>query len=276
MNKKQRRGLIERNLRRKYQALFLNGFKYIGLDYGVTSYFMKKLLHTGRIAAFNLNVNKEVGGLLAFGSFNEVKYDWKGDPIYIRIMNEYGSSFIPDNLLKNNVEAVILKLDFVPQSYITEYVERIIDIEETIRTNLTINKMPFIIKSTDTKTINAIKSLLDNEEVIWTADNMIETLDINVPYIIDKLSLYKTEVEGELLSILGIDNVKFEKKAQMTKDEVNTNDDEINAYRKVFRQKIEVFFEQITEVLGHTISIEEDIDEMHEVEEKEEEEDETF
>lgn len=262
MNKKQRRSLIERNLRKKYQALFLNEFKYNGLEYGVASYFMKKLLHTGRIAAFNLDVNKELDAMLAFGSFNEEKYDWKGDPIYVRILNEYGANHIPKKPLLNNEEAVLLKLDFIPQTYISEYVERLIDIEETIRTNLTVNKMPFIIKSTDAKTINAIKSLLNNEEVIWTADNMFDVLNTNVPYIIDKLSLYKTEVEGELLSILGIDNVKFEKKAQMTRDEVNTNDDEIDAYRKIIRQKIEAFFEQINNVLGHSISIEKDMDEM--------------
>ena len=263
------RVLTEKNLKTKYRLLFLNEFEFINLDYAVGDYLMNKLLSEGTVAAFNLTSALEEKKDLAFGSYVPYKRDWKGDPYQIKILNEWKHPRVPSDYLKNNENAVVLELGFIPMAFINEYVQRLMDIQATIDTNLVVNKMPFVIKSTDKKTINAIKELLINEQVIWVNDNQFEVLDTKVPYIIDKLSLHKQEVEAELLSVLGIDGVKFEKKAQMTKDEVNANDDEIDAYRKIIRDRMEAFFSQINKVLGHNISIEQDQDEIHNTEENE-------
>lgn len=263
------RVLTEKNLKTKYRLLFLNEFKFINLDYAVGDYLMNKLLSEGTVAAFNLTSALEEKKDLAFGSYVPYKRDWKGDPYQIKILNEWKHPRVPSDYLKNNENAVVLELGFIPMAFINEYVQRLMDIQATIDTNLVVNKMPFVIKSTDKKTINAIKELLINEQVIWVNDNQFEVLDMKVPYIIDKLSLHKQEVEAELLSVLGIDGVKFEKKAQMTKDEVNANDDEIDAYRKIIRDRMEAFFDQINNVLGHNIEIEKNKDEIYEMEENE-------
>lgn len=250
------------NLLYKYRALFLNDPEIEGLDYGVKEFLMNKLLYSGQIAAFKLNINKEVGAKLGFGSFVPKLWDWKNKPIKVKILNEKGSPLIPTNDLYNDKEVVLLELDFIPNSFILEYVDRIMDIEATINTNLQVHKLPWIIKSSDPKTIRAIKKLLQNEEVIWVDELQFEVIEAKAPYIIDKLQLYKSETEAELLSVLGIDNVKFEKKAQMTKDEVNSNNDEIDAYRMIFRHKLEEFFKQIKEVLGFDIKLKKDKDEV--------------
>lgn len=263
------RVLTEENLKTKYRLLFLNEFEFINLDYAVGDYLMNKLLSEGTVAAFNLTSALEEKKDLAFGSYVPYKRDWKGDPYQIKILNEWKHPRVPSDYLKNNENAVVLELGFIPMAFINEYVQRLMDIQATIDTNLVVNKMPFVIKSTDKKTINAIKELLINEQVIWVNDNQFEVLDMKVPYIIDKLSLHKQEVEAELLSVLGIDGVKFEKKAQMTKDEVNANDDEIDAYRKIIRDRMEAFFDQINNVLGHNIEIEKNKDEIYEMEENE-------
>lgn len=251
------------NLLAKYRALFLNDPEIEGLDYEVKSYLMTKLLYSGQIAAFKLNISKEVEPKLGFGSYVPKQWDWKNKPIKVKIMNERNSPLIPVEELDNDKEVVLLELDFIPNSFILEYVDRIMDIEATINTNLQVHKLPWIIKSSDSKTINAIKKLLKNEEVIWVDELQFEVVEAKAPYIIDKLQLYKSETEAELLSVLGIDNVKFEKKAQMTKDEVNSNNDEIDAYRMIFRHKLEDFFKQINEVLGFNITLKEEQDEMY-------------
>lgn len=251
------------NLINKYKALFLNLLEFEGMDYGVKSYFMNKLLYKGKIAAFKLNGSNQVESELGFGDYSIREWDWKNKPIWIKPLNEHRNRRVPQKWLRNDKEAVLLELDFIPYSFISEYVERIMDIEATIRFNLNAHKMPFIIKSADNKTINAIKSLFNNDEFIWTDNIQMEILDNDVPYIIDKLQLYKSEIEAELLSVLGIDNVKFEKKAQMSVDEVNSNADEIDAYRAIIREKVEAFFEQINKVLGFNITVKEDDDEMY-------------
>lgn len=258
----------ERNLRTKYRNLFLNEFKFLGLDYGVADFFMKKILFLGRVAAFNLETGSEEIKQLGFGTFTPRQWDWKGAPIKVEILNEWRSPLIPKRNLQNDEEAVILDLGFIPNDFIIEYTARLLDIRATIETNIIVNKMPFVIKSTDKKTVQAIQDLLRNEPFIWTDDNQFEILPTQVPYVIDKLYLHYQEVENELLSVLGIDGIKFEKKAQMSKDEINANDDEIDAYRKTIRQRLEAFFEQVNTVLGHSISIEEDKDEIFEHEEE--------
>lgn len=261
MTKRERtilRGLTERNLKRKYELLFLNSLQFEGFDYRVDDYFMRKLLTNGEIAAFKLDSKDlEDESWLGLASFTIFKYDWKGDPLYFRPINEFNNPLIPREYLDNGKEGVILRLGFTPISFINEYVARVLDIQDTIDTNLITHKMPFIIKSTDPKTIKAIHKILENEPIIWVESNMFEVLDTKVPYIIDKLTLYKSEVEGELLSLLGIDNVKFEKKAQMTVDEVTSNDDEISAYRNVIKERINKFFKEVKEVLGFDLSIKE-------------------
>lgn len=263
------------NMIKKYQALFKNVLKFEGLEYGVQNYLMEKLLINGKIAAFNLEAPKVLEYKeLAFATYVERKWRWDDNPASISVLNERGASYFPTRELIVNEEAVIIKLDFIPNNFIKEYVQRLFDIQKTIDTNLKVHKMPFIIQSTDNKTISAIRDILKNNFVVAVDDLTFNVLETQAPYIIDKLQLYKSEVEAELLTILGVDNVKFEKKAQMTKDEINSNNEEITAYRKIIKDKIEAFFNQINDVLGWNLSIEEDEKDEILEEEKESEDDE--
>ncbi len=247
------------NMRKKYQALFRNVLEYEGMEYGVKPYFMQKLLFNGQIAAFNLELSASVEHKeLAFATFVEKSWKWNNQPASITVLNERAAPHFPTRALVVDEEAVILKLDFIPNDYIKEYVQRLWDIQATINTNLKVHKMPFIIKSSDTKTINAIREIIKNHWVVSVDDLTFEIMETEATYIIDKLQLYYSETEAELLTILGVDNVKFEKKAQMTRDEVNANNEEITAYRKILKNKIEAFFNQINEVLGHDLRIKEE------------------
>lgn len=257
------------NLKKKYRSLFKNIFEIEGLNDSAKNYLLEKLLDTGQIAAFNLNTPKSVDYKeLAFGSFVEKGWRWDKSPKLIKPLNEFVDAYYPNKLLIVGEEAVVLKFDFTPRDFITEYSQRIYDIQKTIDTNLTVHKMPFIIHSTDKKTIAAIKKILLNERIVAVDDLMFDVIETKAPYIIDKLQEYKSEVEAELLTILGIDNMKYEKKAQMTSLEIDKNLEEINSYKEVFKVKLELFFKDINEILGHNIRIKED-----EFENKEDQED---
>lgn len=247
--------LTERNLTTKYTNLFLNRYKAKGLDYGVMDYIMRTILGSGTIAGFKLKTNELVSAA-GFAPYVSVGFDWKNQPIKAQLIKIHNSPLIPDKILTVGEDVVLLSLGFVPIDFIREYVQRLVDIESTIRTNLKINKMPFVISSIDTKTLNAITQLLEDEEVIVVKDNQIKVMNANAPYIIDKLQQYKLDVESELLTILDIDNVKFEKKAQMNVDEINANNDEINAYSNIIGGRIEAFFDELNKVFGFNIEIE--------------------
>lgn len=258
ISKKDLRRLSFNNLRNKYIALFKNILEFENLDIDSKNYLMDKVLYNGKICAFNLQTPASVDYKeLAFATFAEVSWKWNNAPLEVSVLNERNAPYFPKSLLKVDEEAVILKLDFRPINYINEYVQRIFDIQATINTNLIVHKLPFIIKSTDNKTISTIERILANENIVSLDDLTLEVLETKAPYLIDKLQLYLSETEAELLTILGIDNVKFEKKAQMTKDEINANNEEITSYRRLYKAKFEAFFDKVNEILGHNITIKE-------------------
>lgn len=258
MSKKNLRRLSFNNLRNKYIALFKNILEFENLDIDSKNYLMDKVLYNGQICAFNLQTPASVDYKeLAFATFAEVSWKWNNAPLEVSVLNERNAPYFPKSLLKVDEEVVILKLDFRPINYINEYVERIFDIQATINTNLIVHKLPFIIKSTDNKTISTIERILANENIVSLDDLTLEVLETKAPYLIDKLQLYLSETEAELLTILGIDNVKFEKKAQMTKDEINANNEEITSYHRLYKAKFEAFFDKVNEILGHDIAIKE-------------------
>lgn len=262
MKIKQFKDKIRKNLYRKYESLFLNRYKINGIEQASKDYFMRKLMLNGELAGFRLAVNKEITSedmeVIGFGTYSANGYDWRGYPIIVNILNEWNSPLIPTEDLEVNKDAVLLKLNFIPKDFIDEYVERIVDIESTIRTNLKTQKMPFVIKSMSSKTLKAVSDLLEDEEVIVLSDdNHLEVFNLNPAYIIDKLQQYKQDVEAELLTLLNIDNVKFEKKAQMNVDEINSNNEEINAYAQLVEERIIQFFEDCNRLFNTNIELEE-------------------
>lgn len=271
MRKRDFINLQTNNLIRRYQNLFKNELEFEGLEYGVADYLMNKLLTTGTVAAFNL-LGAEFVKQLAFGAYVGNDYDWKGDPLRVRIINERNNALVPKKDLVNNVEVVLFDLGFIPNDYISEYVYKIEEVRKVIKLNLNNHKMPFVVKSGNVKDLKAIQELLDGEEIVYVSDLEFEVVNANTPYIIDKLTLYISELEAELLSVIGIDNIKFEKKAQMTVDEVNSNEDEIDSYRKTIRNRTEEFIKQLNEVLGHNVVLKKDEPEKV-IEENEEGED---
>lgn len=263
------------NLREKYISLWMDLYAFEGdIDYGVANFMMSQLLTTGQISAFHLELSEQVERQLGLADFVEKEWDWANRPIYARPVTIHNSPLIPKRTLEVNKDIVIMKLQFLPIRFIDEYVERIVDVESTIRTNLLVNKMPFAVTGTDVKTINAVNRLLDDEEVVFIEDptNMISVIDTKAPLIIQELQQYRLDLEAELLTILGIDAVKVEKRAQQSIDEVNANNEEINAYQRMVQQRLEKFFEKIKEVLGFDIQIKKKplaVQSLHEYEEDE-------
>ena len=134
LSDKELRILTENNLKRKYQALFLSNIRFDGIDQATADYLMNKLMYEGRIAAFKLKPSKLVEyEELVFASFAESKWKWNGMPLAITVVNEYRAPYFPTKPLLVKEDAVVLKLGFRPYSFITEYVERIVAIQEVIR-----------------------------------------------------------------------------------------------------------------------------------------------
>ena len=240
--------------RRKYRSLFLSLFKIEGLDYEVDKYILSKIYEGVNLAAFKLNINAEAGTIVGFQPFNEEGYDLYSHPINIRLIPTNNWKYIPRKLLKNEEEVTLFKVDYILLSIVDTYVNRLVDIDMTIQTNLKLHKMPFIVTSDQEK--DAIDQVLSDINVVALSKDVgLKSIQTNTPYIIDKLNKYRMEVETELLTIIGVKGMKFEKQAQMTTDEVNMNDEEINSYKNRMLDKLTIWFDRVNELFGTNIKV---------------------
>lgn len=162
---------------------------------------------------------------------------------------------IPKKILVNDETVSLIKLDYLPVDIIKTFVDQMVELRMTYNTNVKLHKMPYIITGGSTKDEAAIHDILNDEIVVQLEDSMLNSVQTNTPYILDKLYQQMVQTEHELLTVLGVDNVKYEKGAQMNVDEINANNDEINAFRVSLKNKIETWLDNINELFGTNLKI---------------------
>lgn len=109
--------------------------------------------------------------------------------------------------------------------------------QRTADTNITVNKMPFIVGVPENQRLtmeNLINQIDENRPAVFgtkelasTIKDDIRVLPTNPPFIADKLNDYKKEIWNEALTFLGINNLN-EKKERLISDETNSNNELIN------------------------------------------------
>ena len=244
----------------KYFNLFMNLFEWEGIDKEQRHYLMKKLWCDGTIAAFKIKNLDEIG----FCPYAATAWNMYDFAEKVSLINERGVPFIP------NTEQVVEKdvvIGFIQHNHksikqMAEYwIDRMVQIDMVINTNLELQKMPFIVKC-DAADVDKMKDIinriLNNEIAVFTdleAAQLAESINTNTPYIIDKLYAARVKNENELLSFLGIDNTGNAAKATTeTLDEVNANNVLINLGQDEFLTNLQEFTDSVQEVLGVTIS----------------------
>ncbi len=109
--------------------------------------------------------------------------------------------------------------------------------QRTADTNITVNKMPFIVAVNENQRLtmeNLIMQVSENKPAVFgtkelasTIKDDVRVLPTNPPFIADKLNDYKKEIWNEALTFLGINNLN-EKKERLITDETNSNNELIN------------------------------------------------
>ena len=109
--------------------------------------------------------------------------------------------------------------------------------QRTADTNISVNKLPFIVAVDDNQRLtmeNLILQISENKPAVFGTKELASTikddvriLPTNPPFIADKINDYKKEIWNEALTYLGINNLN-EKKERLITDETNTNNELIN------------------------------------------------
>ena len=255
----------------KYYNIFMNGYDWKNLSYEQKEYVMRQLWEVGTFAVFNLEVadlgiKDNEGKDFVFCPYATNWYNTYHFPISCFLINTYAVSFIPKKLMYVNEDVVLCwaQHSHTPIKDIVEYyVNKLVDIDMSIRTNLLLQKMPFVLKSTPEnyeRLKNIFEALEDDKPCISLSSedlDAIDSLSTATPYVIDKLYSYKVAIENELLTILGIDNIgNIEKKERLVADEANSNNDVINDFGDSVLDNLKAFCESAKKYLKIDISVE--------------------
>lgn len=260
---------IRQNYLNKYYNIWMSKFKWSGLDEEVKdrqeNFIMRKFWSDGTVAA-RLIDNTD---LLAFMPYAGATYDLYDFPSTVVLVNLRGvaTSIVPPTPQVVDKDVVIgwCQPNHKPiEAIVRYYVDRMVQVDLVINTNLNLQKMPFLVgvnEDDSEKMKDIVRRILKNEVVIF-ADlqdlSKVQTLVTQTPYIIDKLVEHKRCLEQELLTYMGVDNNGSESLEQthVSVDAVNANNDIINDYNHAIEAEVKGFVERINRVLKRNVEVE--------------------
>ena len=247
-------------LTNKYFNLFMDSLKWNGLEDEQEDYIMKKFWSDGTVSAFKIKGIDELG----FAPYAVSSYTMYDTPSTVNLINERNVPFIPKGSLTVNQDVV---LGWVQRNHksiytiVSYYVERLVEVEMVINTNLQVNKLPLLIGVTPSDKENAehlVNKILNDEVAIFAnldELNLVKTLSNGSQYILDKLYAFKNNIESELLTYLGIDNSQIDVD-KLAVDQINANNEMINSNAEGYLNELNKFCKRISEVLNKTVSVE--------------------
>ena len=247
-------------LTNKYFNLFMDSLKWNGLEDEQEDYIMKKFWSDGTVSAFKIKGIDELG----FAPYAVSSYTMYDTPSTVNLINERNVPFIPKGSLTVNQDVVLGWIQRNHKSIYTivsYYVERLVEVEMVINTNLQVNKLPLLIGVTPSDKENAehlVNKILNDEVAIFAnldELNLVKTLSNGSQYILDKLYAFKNNIESELLTYLGIDNSQIDVD-KLAVDQINANNEMINSNAEGYLNELNKFCKRISQILNKTISVE--------------------
>lgn len=276
---------IEALYANKFYNLFMNKFKFEGIDYQQQDFIMKRFWADGTIACYKIpdteGSSDFPNGLLAFTPYAPNEWNLYDYPIYLNLINLKGVRFLPSGRLKVDKDVVI---GFIQRNrkgvymMIKPLIDKLVAIEMTIKANLNANKMPYLLigDSEDQTLLSELfEKVMNDDDNLYLTSSMSDKIKIllsGAPYIIDKLYSYKQCIENEIKEYLGLDNLGVnEKKEHLINSEIEANDEIIESYSNQFLDNIQEFIERINKVFNQNlkVSLNEDIEELEANEDEE-------
>ena len=274
-NAKITRKEIEVYYRTKYFSYFMNGYEFPELNPQQQRFILTQFWETGTINALILDGTKpsiaikgqeNPNGVICFTPYAPSEYNIYNFPTYVTPVRLRGATFIPTRRMKVNDECVIgwahVSHNSV-RSIVESYIEKIANVEMTIRMNLETHKVPrlIVVNPEDKDRMKEMASSIDDGvPVLYVSvedSQKINSLVESGPYIIDKLFTYKQNLEKELMTLMGIDNVGIVKRERENLDETNANNEEIDNGGNCFIDEMTIFCDLVTQVLGFPLSVKE-------------------
>ena len=250
----------------RYLNMFLSKWKIEGATEEEDRYIKRTLYLKGKVSAW-----RATDDLVIFSDFAPNGFNIYGTPLSGLPIRSMGATFFPDKPLstygvRNNeargVEEPEIVLGYaLPNkesvfSQIEALVNERVEIAMTKATNRIGCKIPMLLLTTpeNRKALEDLAAKVFGDEAIVsigiTEENGVSCLNTGIPYLLDKLEAYDQNIEGKILSILGIDNSGARKMEREVVDEVNANNALINLSSGAFETEVSGFLERVNGAFG--------------------------
>lgn len=271
----------------KYFGLFLNRYRFTKLSKNDNRFLFKKYWQNGTIAASIVEGSKSLPsmkqllsnsspstinpqddngqGILLLTPYAPSKYNIDDEPSIVTLVNTRGATFVPREPQKVNIDVVIgwAHSSHAPiRALVLYYIDKIVDVENTINMNLFVHKLPRLVVCSPEdkarvedlmeKIERGEKKLFLEAQDVQAIKNVLES-GSNTSYIIDKLYQYKQNLENELSTFLGFNNIPVEKAERLITAEADSNNDLIQECGDCFISCLEDFKEEVKQVLGYDL-----------------------
>lgn len=224
----------------RFKRIALSQFEWINLPSSMDERYLEQSLYYMGRASFIKDdklgfLNTKVTGssnINIYGLPNKLNcYSYS-----FNTMRDTYMGFDKDDKSDNKAIYVLNNWDRVPTACSIElFAYRLAIIQRTLDLNIKQQKFPYII-ATDNKTLFSIRQMInqidDNEMALTVQKDLInpeviKALNLNIPFIADKLTIEKKEIWNEFLTFLGISNIDF-KKERLIESEGDTKNESIN------------------------------------------------
>jgi len=270
----------------EYLELFLSSNTFTGVTKDMSNYLLKLIWYYGYIVAFPV-VEEAM-----FGIYFPISYDYKGDikkfrPLLpcVKDMSKFPTVYTLEFEVDKTAVIGYFNNYHIPMRELVEiYLKKLSRWDDSIEVNRNLLGIPWLIAyNKNNKNIpNLIKKARSNNEYITalplSTEELKETqgLQFKTECIIDRLQAQREKDENKLKTLLGVNNVNFEKKERLVSGEVDANNEEIDSYWQSHLDNMKEFCTKCNTLLGTNLSfnaMEEEEEEEEEDKDKEEEQD---
>lgn len=194
-------------------------------------------------------------------------YDWNMEPVTCQLItrNNAPETVIPTSLQVNGRDGVVCYIRPNQKGFeydVLYYIGKLAEAETVITVNLAVQRTPWILAS-DEENYNKLKLILNqifsnHPALITDIDRSeLEVINLDAPWITDKVMEYECEIEGKLKTLLGLDNQGgYINRQQQNLDTTNSNNQEINKSQDVWYRTIRKSLDEANKVLGINLTIE--------------------
>lgn len=234
-------------------------FEWEGLEeLGINEKWIEKYLFSeGKCVFFK----DKIKGFMITALTPNGRVNYYNEPTTIR---PYAIDYTGDTLI-NDENCVIIKnndLCIPTTKTIQLYAFKLASIDRTIDVNIQAQKTPVIIECSEKEKLsmkNFMKMRNDNEPQIFVTDKMntngITVHNLNTPMVFKDLELQKHMVWNECMTFLGINNANMDKRERLVDDEVQANNEQVEASFNAMYSERKRACEKINEIFGTHINV---------------------